>query len=538
MSVTINVTSAGAQPTPPSILRDQLVTAVKAARPGYTDNLPGSMIEDIASTSVGALAIIDQAAVDLLNSLTPQTANAYILGLLGLQAGIQQGVKSNASAYVTFIGLAGFQISKGFVVSDGLHQYTTQDAAVLSNPIPTNFTGSISGDILTVTGITSGQIMVGDAIGGPNVAPGTVVTGPGSGSGGTGTYILNNAQTVLSEAMTGATHGTATVYVVAKNSGSWAIPPNTITTIITSVPTGFTIYCSNANTGLPSTEDETPALYRARVMDANLAPSTGQISYLKTLLRNVPGVQYRLVSASPAGKIIVGGGDPYAVAAAIMRGLFDLGDMIGSSVQSHTWSGTGAINSNLLTLSGVSGGTVQMGDIISGNGVANPTIITGLGTGTGGNGTYLVNYSQIVTSTAINGGNSARNVVVNIVDYPDNYWILFVVPVQQIITIAINWSTIAPNFTANTAINAAVSQALSDYINSIPVAQALNTYSINKIFLEAVAPIIDPALISAITPTITLNGNVVTPSPGTGLIVGDSEGYFITDTTKITLTRA
>lgn len=536
-SVTINVTSAGAQPTPPSSLRDQLVTAVKLTRPGYTDNLPGSLIEDMVSTGVGALAIIDQAAVDLFNSMTPQTANPYILGLLGLQAGIQKGLKTNASAYVTFIGLAGFSIPKGFVVSDGLNQYATQDSAVLGNAVPTSFTGSINGNTLTVTAITSGQLMVGDTITGPNVAAGTVVTAPGSGTGGIGTYTVNNAQNVASEGMNGATHGTATIYVVAKNSGSWAIPPNTITTIVSSVPSGYTLYCSNANTGLPSTTDETDAMYRARVMDANIAPSTGQMAYLKTLIRNVPGVQYRLVSASPSGKLIIGGGDPYAIAAAIMRGLFDLGDMIGSSVQSHTWSGTGVINGNVLTLSGVTGGTVQVGDIIQGIGIANPTIITALGTGSGGDGTYIINYAQTVASGAVNGGNSARNMIVNIVDYPDNYWILWVVPVQQVIAIAINWSTIAQNFTANTAISDAVTQALSDYINNIPVGQALNTYTINKIFLEAVSNIIDPSLISAITPTITLNGNVVTPAPGTALIAGDSEGYFITDATKITLTR-
>lgn len=537
MSVNINITSAGAQPTPPSTLRDQLISAVKLSRPGYTSDLPGSLIEDISSTSVGALAIMDQAAVDLLNSMTSQTANSYLLGLLATQAGITKGLKTNASAYVTFIGLAGFAIQKGFVVSDGLNQYATQDSAILSNPIPTNFTGSIAGNQLTVTAIPSGQLMIGDIITGAGVLQNTVITGLGSGNGGTGTYIVNNAQNVASEAMVGATHGTATVYVVAKNSGSWAIPPNTITTIITSVPTGFTLYCSNANSGIPSTANETEAMYRARVMDANIAPGTGQIIYLKTLLRNVPGVQSRLVSVSATGKIMIGGGDPYAIAAAIMRGLFDLGDMQGSSVQSHTWSATGTIVGNLLTISGISGSSVAIGDIVQGNGIAGPTIITAFGSGSGGNGTYIVNYAQSVTSTPITGGNSVRNMVVNIIDYPDNYWILFVIPVQQVMAISFTWSTIAPNFTASTAISAAVSQAISDYINSIPASMALNTYTINKIFLESISGIVDPSMISAITPTFTLNGVVVTPAVGTSLIAGDSEGYFITDPTKITLTR-
>jgi hypothetical protein len=52
---------------------------VAAEVPDYTANLPGSLIEDISSTDVQALATIDQARVDAINSFSPYGANAFAL---------------------------------------------------------------------------------------------------------------------------------------------------------------------------------------------------------------------------------------------------------------------------------------------------------------------------------------------------------------------------------------------------------------------------------------------------------------------------
>jgi hypothetical protein len=62
---------------------------------------------------------------------------------------------------------------------------------------------------------------------------------------------------------------------------------------------------------------------------------------------------------------------------------------------------TGSIASTTLTVTGVSVGVLQVGSVITGTGVATGTTITALGTGTGGAGTYTVNISQSVVSTAI-----------------------------------------------------------------------------------------------------------------------------------------
>jgi hypothetical protein len=130
----IVVTAAGAQPTPPAALLAQLLALVAATNPGYTANLPGSLIEDISSTDVGALTLIDASAVDTINSLNPFGANLFLLYQLGEKIyGVQQGQSTNTSVYCVFSGSVGFPIAVGFTVSDGLHQYTVQDGGIIGS---------------------------------------------------------------------------------------------------------------------------------------------------------------------------------------------------------------------------------------------------------------------------------------------------------------------------------------------------------------------------------------------------------------------
>ena len=63
---------------------------------------------------------------------------------------------------------------------------------------------------------------------------------------------------------------------------------------------------------------------------------------------------------------------------------------------------TGSISSTTLTVTSVLSGTIAVGQAIFGQGVSQNTVITALGTGTGGTGTYTVSNSQTVASTTIN----------------------------------------------------------------------------------------------------------------------------------------
>lgn len=63
---------------------------------------------------------------------------------------------------------------------------------------------------------------------------------------------------------------------------------------------------------------------------------------------------------------------------------------------------TGSISGTTLTVSIVQSGTIAVGQAIFGVGIQQNTVITALGTGSGGTGTYTVSDSQTVSSTAIN----------------------------------------------------------------------------------------------------------------------------------------
>ena len=63
---------------------------------------------------------------------------------------------------------------------------------------------------------------------------------------------------------------------------------------------------------------------------------------------------------------------------------------------------TGSISTTTLTVATMLSGTIAVGDAIFGQNIDPNTVITALGTGTGGVGTYTVSNSQTVASTSIN----------------------------------------------------------------------------------------------------------------------------------------
>ena len=94
-----------------------------------------------------------------------------------------------------------------FPLVPGQVQYTIGPTPSTANYIGAMFTGSISGKILTVTGITSGAVAQGQTLKGPGITPGTKIvqflTGAGGNVNEIGTYELNIANpTVTSESIT------------------------------------------------------------------------------------------------------------------------------------------------------------------------------------------------------------------------------------------------------------------------------------------------------------------------------------------------
>ncbi|WP_255324523.1 baseplate J/gp47 family protein [Budvicia aquatica] len=108
-----------------------MIALVSAEVPGYTANLPPSLITDLASTATMAIALIDSAMVDLINSVSPYGANVPLLYQLGGIYGVTRGVGANTSVSVVFTGSPGFVITRGLTLSDGNHQYVVQHNAII-----------------------------------------------------------------------------------------------------------------------------------------------------------------------------------------------------------------------------------------------------------------------------------------------------------------------------------------------------------------------------------------------------------------------
>jgi hypothetical protein len=543
---------AGLVPTPPLTLREEVVSGVSATNPGFSGNLPGSLVEDIVSTDVQSLVLADLARVETVNSLTPFGCNAFILAELGEVYGVVPGTASNTSVLVVFSGLPGFVIGKGFIVSDGNFQYALRDGGIIGQ---------------------SGQ--------------------------------------------------SDPLFALATQAGSFSVPPGVVTQLITPPPTGFTLTVVNPEAGVPGTDAETESMYRARVLQAGLAASQGMPRYLRTLLENVPGVQSRLIGIQqqpgPAGgwMIIVGGGDPYDVANAIYTALFDISNLVGStvSVTNITNANPAVVTTDLnhgylvgqpITLAGVnpvgfngnhailavpSEKTFQLGTAYPANQLASLAWAAGVATATtlvahnvtpgstfalagstpaGWNGTFvattasgttitfplatnpgaetvlgqlqagIANFDSTGLPAYVSGGvvtPNNRNLAVTITDYPDTYVVNFVVPPQQTVTMTVTWNTDSPNFISAAAIAQLAAPALADYVNSVIVGQPLNVLVMEDVFQTAVENVLGPTFISVLTFAVSINGIGTLPSAGTFLIFGDPQSYFFTSTSQISVVQ-
>ncbi|MBU9446936.1 baseplate J/gp47 family protein [Burkholderia multivorans] len=463
------MTAAGPVATDPTTLRQNLIDGVAAEVPDYTANLPGSLIEDVASTDVGALTTIDQARVEAVNSVTPYGANAFVLAQLGAQFGVPQGTSANGSVYVVFTGPAGYVLPPGFVIGDGSNQYTLQDGGVIQS---------------------TGQ--------------------------------------------------SAQLYAVATNSGTFAIPANTVNQIITSLPSEYAglITVTNPQAGVSASSAESPQVYRGRVLQAGQVASVGTPAFLKTLLGKITGVQQRLVSINQVTggwQIVCGGGDSYAVAAAILQGAGDIALLRGSQlgITGMTAANPVVVQTNLasgytvgqtFTVTGATPSAFNRTYTVasvSGNSITTTTNGTGFGTYTGG-ATFSPN---------------PRDVNVSLFQNPNTYNIPFVNPPQQVVTLAVTWNTTLPNFTAGSSVNQLAAPALQSYLNSIYAGQPINLNEMTATFLDAVSSVIDGPNVTTLSFAVTINGVTATPAAGTDIITSDPESYFFCSATGVTVSQ-
>lgn len=468
------MTAAGPMPTPPATIRQLLIQIVSGINPGYTV-LPAGLIEDISSTIVAALSLMDQARIETINSVSPLGANPFTLSQLGQIYGVMQGIGSNATVDVQFYAedddgnpLAGFTIPVGVIVSDGTNQYTL-----------------LEGTVTQTTGFSD------------------------------------------------------TVTALANQYGTWAIPAGSVNQIVSQIPMNYTVTVSNPQAGFTATGPQSATAFRAQVLQAGLAASQGMGRYLKTLLGNVPGIQPNLVSVRQqtggGWEIIVGGGDEYAVGDAILRSMIDTSTLTGSVmlVTAFTEANPGVATVDL-NLTGFTSGkqiTIAGATPNAYNGTFTITLLT--------NTTFSIGVDTTSFGAYVGGGvvtPNPRNVLVSINDYPDTYNVPIVIPPQQTVTMTVTWNTTAPGFTGAEAIAQTVPAALVAYVNAIAVGQPMILYQLQQVFASAVSAILPSYLLTSLTFVVVIDGVEVSPADG-GIIAGDPESYFFMVATGVTVTQ-
>jgi len=365
--------------------------------------------------------------------------------------------------------------------------------------------------------------------------PGFVIEQGFIATDGTFQYVVQDQTAV------GADGTSPPIYCVATVGGTWPVPPNTVTGAVTQVPGAITLNFTNPSAGIPSQGAQSSTSYRSDVLQAGLVASTGMARALKTLLRNIPGVEANLVSAVPqegGGWIIVvgPGGDPYAIANAIYKAVPDISTLKSSviNVESYTKADPGVITTDLnhglingqtATVSGASPSTYDSTGVVT---VISPTEFS-LALNTTGFGTYT--GGGVVTP-------NNRNVTASLYDYPDTYEIPFVVPPAQIVAMDVTWDTISTNVVSNSAMQQAAATPLAAYVSAIATGQPINVLQLEETFIASVSGILPAELITTLTFTVSINGIGVSPEVGTKIIVGDPLSYFSCTADAVSISQA
>lgn len=473
------ITAAGLQPVPPTTIQQDLINGIVATNPGYTANLPASLIEDALDTEVAGISAIQQGMIDAVNSLTPFGANPFLLQALGSQIyGVGLGQATNTSVNVVFTttpSTPGFVIAKGFTISDGVYQYVVQDGGVIG---------------------ASGQSQ-------PLFAVATI---PGSWpvAAGSVTNLVTSAPSAVGLTVTNPLAGTPATATESEESYRSRVLQAGL-----AAAQGFRSFLATQLNNVPGV---TPRL--VSVLQQTL--SDGDADY----------------------EVIVGGGDPYLVAYAIYTALFNINGLTGSTlaVTGITNASPGVVTTNL-NHGYATGQVCQINGLVGGmtplNGISvTATVIDEKRFSIGVNTTGYAPYSSggVVTP-------NLRNNVVTIQDYPDTFQVPFVTPPQQTVTMTVTWNTSATNFVSAAAVAQLANPALVDYVNSIPVGQPINLFELQAVFQAAVASVVPPQLLTRLVFAVSINGVGVSPQSGTGIIAGDPESYMFAVSSGIVINQ-
>lgn len=201
-------------------------------------------------------------------------------------------VKNNGTTQAE-VGMKAYANLSTGAISFALTGAPTQAASVTGAVAAStgSFTGSISGNVMTVTAVGSGVVVAGGTITGTGVAPNTKVLAQLSGTtGGIGTYTVSQAEQTVASTTLSETYGTLTVSAVGSGTlavnqqlaGSGVVAGTTLTQFLTGTGgTGTYVVDNNtvvsSTTLTTSTNIETKWLCQSSALPGELAKITSSL---------------------------------------------------------------------------------------------------------------------------------------------------------------------------------------------------------------------------------------------------------------------
>lgn len=272
------------------------------------------------------------------------------------------------------------------------------------------FTGSIQGQTLSVSAMTSGSIFIGQTLTGTGITAGTIVTDFISGTGQTGNYTVNISQTATSTAITGSLQSFGngiTLTLGTQTSATYLFSDyprlsNMVTAINQDGKFRASISSGASDQTICSTIDLIPAANPLQVPSYTSSYPcvlTANVSALADAINgSVLGSFLDATLKNTTSSLTAGGASPIPTQ-----------DVTGVLPFRYTTSTgavfTGSSTGTTLTVASVTSGTIALGMSFTGSNVNSGTIITAFGTGSGGAGTYIINNAQTIsTGTTLTGG--------------------------------------------------------------------------------------------------------------------------------------
>ncbi len=420
LPTTIQVSCVGAATTSiptGSTVWDQSTGYIYTCTAGGTIPAGGSITLPFANNTVGPLAV--PISVTPYQSISGWDTATVISGVLGqniesraeFEIRRQGTLQANSSGMIASIRGAVLKVAN--VVSCYAYENDTKDPISISPVVLA--TGSISGTTMTISGITSGIIVNGMSVSGIGVTNGTYITSFGTGTGGTGTYFVNNSQTVASETLDigGVQINSKSIYVSVSGGDSqlignaiWSkkapgcgytgstavtvydtsppyVPPgiaySVLFDIATNVPIFFNVQIKNS----PSVPSDAVTQIQNAIISAFAGNDGGPSAQIGSLL--LTSRYY-----SPIASL----GSWAQVLALTLESSADVPEAVF----------TASISGVTMTVTAVSSGTLSVNMGLIGTSVIPGTIIVSQASGTpGGTGTYTVSISNSVVSETING---------------------------------------------------------------------------------------------------------------------------------------